>query len=64
MNPTITLTLQANGELRLQANVDNPILLYGLLERGKDLVRQSNDERAKGPQIIPAEASALAGLNR
>lgn len=61
MEPTITLTLKPDGTIRLQANVDQPILLYGMLELGKDAVRSIKAQQAKGG-IVAAPAEALNQL--
>jgi hypothetical protein len=64
MNPQIVITVTKEGEIRVQANITDPIILFGVLERAKDALREGLAQQANGPQVIAAPATALAGIGR
>lgn len=60
---TLTITLNAAGEIGLQGPIGDRLLCYGLLEIAKDLIRQQG-EKAKAPLITTAPAGVLRVLPR
>ena len=49
METVITITLK-DGQLAVTGPLDNKLLMYGLLEAAKDIVRASKDQQ----RIVPA----------
>ena len=61
--PQITITVTPGGDVQLQSNVPDQILIYGILERAKDAIRESFASRANGKQIVAAPADVLNRLS-
>lgn len=61
-NPTITIVMNQDGSIRLQANIDNPVILYGMLGRAKDAVKDGIDEKSRQGRVLAASAGALKQL--
>jgi hypothetical protein len=62
VTPTIQISVSANGETRLQTNIDNPVAFFGMLEMAKDMYRQSLANQANGSGIVAATKEALSQL--
>jgi len=53
----ISLTIlfdQMTGEVKVNGPVDNTLLCYGMLESGKDAIRQHAIQKAMNQRIVPA----------
>ena len=55
--PTIVITRKADGRIQAQANVQDLIVIYGMLEMGKDAIREALKQGQSG--IVPAAASDI-----
>jgi len=47
----ITITLHDNGQLTVTGPIQNKVMVYGLLELAKDVIRDA--QAPKPPDIIP-----------
>ena len=52
---TITIEYHDNGDIKIQAPMDNKVMCYGMLEFAKDLVRATKPKAA--PLIQPANSA-------
>lgn len=61
--PQITITVEPTGEIRVQSNVQDQIILYGMIERAKDALRDNFAKQAAGNSgLVQATAEALKML--
>jgi hypothetical protein len=58
----IEITLDDSGQLNINGAIDNKMIAYGLLELGKEAVRDMHAEKARRIQAAtPAERLAIIG---
>jgi hypothetical protein len=51
----LTITLHEQGGVDVSGPISNPILCYGLLEMGRDALKEFwAKQAADGPRIVPA----------
>lgn len=66
----VIVTLHKNGQVSIQGPIDNKLAVYGLLESGKDAVRQYHATKVAGPAapapgiVVPDPALAKQLLKR
>lgn len=60
--PQILIKVNEAGQVQMQANTADPVILYGLLEMAKDAIRQNASRQASNSGIVAAPAGALNQL--
>jgi hypothetical protein len=61
MAVTITITIDDAGRFGIQGPLENKVVCYGMLEAGKDAVRQFNEKQTQGRPLI-APVSVIPDL--
>ena len=51
--PQIVISLGPNGALNLQGPLDQPLLMYGMLEMAKITLQHHLQQKSKDQQIMP-----------
>jgi hypothetical protein len=56
----LIIRLTTEGKVEVQGPIDNKLVCYGLLEAGRDAIKEYHDAKAKSA-IIPVNGAALTG---
>lgn len=60
--PQIVITVKQTGEIQVQSNVQDQIILYGMIERAKDALRDNFAKATSNSGLVQATAEALKML--
>lgn len=64
MKAQIIITLEDDNNVKVEGPITDKILTFGLLQIAHDSVKDFNDQRKKGPQLLVAPAGSVPGVTQ